>query len=380
MDSFIAQRVRGFMNSARPFFASALEAEQALRVATVMLPRRFNVRWIEGEMAGPPAKADSARPIRSRGVRRRQVVIEPSKEGMEMTGPTVQVSKRPRSNPPQAARQPPVQPVANGSQPGVLPRPDRPGKGRASSTRVQYGVGDDSDRAGLADADRQLALANLEAVADAIGLAAGVFLAFQDSGAASAADIEEAMELTADERKARIAKLEAELRKAQMELDELDESLPENETTAKAKEANIAEIERELFALNTAQAVADAFPGGRNPDEWRMLLTNAIRAGQLEAIDLVLTILTLPQLGAGLIRAVSGIRGIRGFFSWLFRSKPAPTPKQLPWAEYAEGYRRRFEELKRVIAKDVREPGEFERAVGRLREWVDEYAPISPKL
>jgi DNA repair exonuclease SbcCD ATPase subunit len=206
-----------------------------------------------------------------------------------------------------------------------------------------------------------------------------VFLLFQDSNAAAAADIEEAMELTPAERAERIARLEAELRKAQQDLDELDQDLPANEMTAKAKEANIAELERELFALKTAQAVADRFPAGRNADEWRRLLRDAIRAGQIEGFELVLNILLLPSLGAGLIRGIAGIRSIRGFFAWLFRSRPPSRgPTSIPWNEYAEGYARRLDELKRVIAKPRRELDEFERAVGRLQEWVDEYTPMSP--
>jgi len=223
------------------------------------------------------------------------------------------------------------------------------------------------------------ALSALTATSNLVRIAGGVFLAFQDANAAAAADIEEAMELTPEERKREIERLEAELRKAQKELDELNEDLPANETTAKAKEANIAEIERELAALKIAQAVADQFPEGKNADEWRVLLRDAIRAGQQDAFDLVLTILTIPSFGAGLLRGLSAIRSIRGFFAWLFRSRPpAGGPRQIPWNQYAEGYARRFDELKRVIAKDRRELDEFERAVGRLQEWVDEYAPISP--
>jgi hypothetical protein len=233
---------------------------------------------------------------------------------------------------------------------------------------------------GKQPARRHRAAATLGSVADSIRLAVGVFLAFQDSEASAAGDIEEALELTPEERADQIARLEEALRKAQRELEELNQDLPANETTAKAKEANIAEIERELFALKTAQAVVDRFPSGRTPDEWRMLLRDSIRAGQRAGFELLLDILLLPSLGAGLIRGISAIRSVRGFFSWLFRTKPARRPQGLPWNQYGEGYARRFDRVKRAVQKpdEDLDIDECERAIAELEEWTQGYFPISP--
>jgi len=252
----------------------------------------------------------------------------------------------------------------------TMAKPKRKAKGKKG--------GPNPPRGGVDKALQRRATASLEATSDLIRLSAGVFLAFQDVNAASAADIEEAMERTPEERAKRIAQLEKELRKAEKRLAELNEDLPENEFTAKAVERVIAEIERELFALKTAQAVAEQYPEGRNADEWRKLLRDAIRAGQEDAFNLVLNILLLPNLAGGLIRGASAIRSVRGFFAWLLRSKPAKGPKRIPWNQYAEGYARRFDELKRVIQKERRELDDYERAVGRLQEWVDGYEPIMP--
>ncbi|MGQ0639816.1 MAG: hypothetical protein ACT4P6_03450 [Gemmatimonadaceae bacterium] len=236
------------------------------------------------------------------------------------------------------------------------------------------------DPSGLKQPDRLMAAATLTSVADNIRLAVGVFLAFQDSEASSAGDIEEALELSPEERAAEITRLEEALRKAQEELDELNQDLPANETTAKAKEANIAEIERELFALKTAQAVVSRFPSGRTPDDWRMLLRDSIKAGQRAGFELLLEILLLPSLGAGLIRGVSAIRSVRGFFSWLFRTKPANRPRGIPWNEYGEGYARRFDRVKRAVMKpdEDLDLDECERAIDELEEWTDGYFPFSP--
>lgn len=108
-------------------------------------------------------------------------------------------------------------------------------------------------------------LANLRATADLLRLAAGAFLAFQDTDATAAYDVEDAMELSAEERAKMIAALEEELGRKQEELERLNQD-PTTELTAKALERNIAEIESELFALKAAQAVAQASrPPARGP-------------------------------------------------------------------------------------------------------------------
>ena len=89
------------------------------------------------------------------------------------------------------------------------------------------------DSAG-APTGRQPGLETLSTTAALLRVAAGLFLAFEDSNAAAAADIEEAMELSAERRAEKIARLEKELREALDYLAELNEDLPANETTAKA--------------------------------------------------------------------------------------------------------------------------------------------------
>jgi ribosomal protein L29 len=160
-------------------------------------------------------------------------------------------------------------------------------------------------------------LANLRATADLLRLAAGAFLAFQDTDATAAYDVEDAMELSAEERAKMIAALEEELGRKQEELERLNQD-PTTELTAKALERNIAEIESELFALKAAQAVAQA------------------------------------------------------------SRPPARGPRPIPWNEYANGYADRIEAIDR--ARRTGDPRAVERAVGSIREWVEGQTPVSPPL
>jgi hypothetical protein len=221
---------------------------------------------------------------------------------------------------------------------------------------------------------RAAGLSNLRAAADMLRVAAGTFLAFQDSDASAAYDVEEAMDMTPEERTAAIKDLEKVLREMQAELDRLNRD-PQNELTAKSIEHVIADIERRLFALKAAQAVANAYPAVEGSVDWRLALNDAITRGQLEGIDLIIMILSIP-VGPGAIRGVSRIRSIRGFFSWLYRSRPLTgTPKKpIPWNEYMAGYADRLA----AVRRRGRDPFAVQRALAKLQEWIDGHTPFVP--
>ena len=232
------------------------------------------------------------------------------------------------------------------------------------------------------------AVANLKAMSDMMAITLSVFHCFQYVHEEAAADLEEAMERSPREHAEQIARLEEELRRAKEHLDELNEDLPANEMTAKAKEANIADMERLLFALKTAQMVAEQFPQGKNADEWRSLLLKAIREGQKDALLLLFTIVTLPDVTTGVIRGIAGVRSLRGFFAWLFRSPspmigpatiprlPGPTP--IPWNQYVHGHKRLLEELGRLKEAEIPDWAAIARAAIRVEEWLKRYTPMSP--